>query len=116
MRNKRVDRPWGSYTTINYGEGFNVKKIVVNPGQRLSLQYHHHRSEHWVVTSGKGKVLVGDFVFNVQSGSYTMIEKLEPHRLINDGEEDLVLVEIQTGSYFGEDDIVRLQDDYGRSE
>lgn len=116
MLNQRVDRPWGSYTSINQGDGFQVKRIVVNPGQRLSLQYHYKRSEHWVVTSGKGKVLVGDLVTNVTAGFYVMIDKLEPHRLINDGEEDLVIIEVQTGSYLGEDDIVRLQDDYGRSE
>lgn len=116
MLNQRVDRPWGSYTPINEGEGFQVKRIVVNPGQRLSLQYHHKRSEHWVVTAGKGKVQVGDVITDVTVGSYSMIPLLEPHRLINDGEENLVIIEVQTGSYLGEDDIVRLHDDYGRSE
>lgn len=116
MRNKRVDRPWGNYTSINHGDGFQVKRIVVKPGQRLSLQYHHHRNEHWVVTAGKGKIVVGDLSTNIKTGFYVMIQKLEPHRLINDGDEDLVIIEIQMGSYLGEDDIVRLQDDYGRVE
>ena len=107
-------RPWGTYTTLNQEDGYQVKRIVVMPGQKLSLQYHHKRAEHWVVTQGKAIVQVGDEEFETGPGEYSYIPLGEKHRLTNIGESELVMIEVQVGSYLGEDDIVRLQDIYGR--
>ena len=109
-----VYRPWGTYTTLKKEDGYQVKRITVAPGQKLSLQYHHKRAEHWVVTQGKAMVQVGDEEFETGPGEYRYIPLGEKHRLTNIGETELVLVEIQVGDYFGEDDIVRLADMYGR--
>jgi mannose-1-phosphate guanylyltransferase / mannose-6-phosphate isomerase len=110
-----VHRPWGTYATLRQEGGYQVKRITVAPGQKLSLQYHHKRAEHWVVTQGQAIVQVGDEEFETGPGEYRYIPLGEKHRLTNIGEGDLVLIEVQVGSYLGEDDIVRLEDDYGRS-
>ncbi len=110
-----VSRPWGSYVTLREEPGYKVKRIVVRKGQSLSLQYHHHRAEHWVVVRGRGVVQIGDEEYPTGPGEYRYIPLKERHRLLNTGEEDLVLVEVQCGDYLGEDDIVRLADVYGRA-
>ena len=109
-----VQRPWGTYATLKMEAGYQVKRITVYPNQQLSLQYHHKRAEHWVVTQGRAKVQIGDEVFETAAGDYRYIPLGEKHRLTNIGDELLVLIEVQCGDYLGEDDIVRLQDDYGR--
>ncbi|MDM0011094.1 mannose-1-phosphate guanylyltransferase/mannose-6-phosphate isomerase [Variovorax sp. J22P168] len=110
-----VHRPWGTYASLKEEEGYKVKRITVKPGQSLSLQYHHQRAEHWVVVRGTGLVQIGDTEHPTYPGQYRYIPLKEKHRLTNVGEDELVLVEVQCGSYLGEDDIVRLADTYGRS-
>lgn len=112
----RVARPWGSYETIGDGERFQVKRIVVDPGETLSLQMHYHRSEHWVVVRGSAEVTVGDKVSILQENQSTYISAGTTHRLSNPGKVPLELVEIQCGPYLGEDDIVRFDDQYGRAD
>ena len=109
-----VHRPWGTYATLKQEDGYQVKRITVATGQKLSLQYHHKRAEHWVVTEGQAIVQVGDEEFETGPGEYRFIPLGEKHRLTNIGDSELVLVEIQFGSYLGEDDIVRIDDVYGR--
>ncbi len=109
-----VHRPWGTYATLKQEEGYQIKRITVAPGQKLSLQYHHKRAEHWVVTQGQAMVQIGEEEFETGPGEYRYIPLGEKHRLANVGETELVLVEVQVGSYLGEDDIVRLDDVYGR--
>jgi mannose-1-phosphate guanylyltransferase len=109
-----IHRPWGTYATLKQEDGYQVKRITVAPGQKLSLQYHHKRAEHWVVTQGQAIVQVGDEEFETGPGEYRYIPLGEKHRLTNIGETELVLVEVQVGEYLGEDDIVRLEDIYGR--
>ena len=111
----RVYRPWGSYQTMDRGERFQTKRIIVNPGAKLSLQKHHYRSEHWVVVSGTAEVTVGDQTRLLHENESTYIPVETPHRLANPGKEPLHLVEVQCGSYLGEDDIVRIEDEYGRA-
>lgn len=108
-------RPWGSYTNLIEAEGFKVKKITVFPGQSLSLQKHMHRSEHWTIVSGAAEVINGDSTLQLSSDQSTYIEKEAVHRLTNVGESELQLIEVQCGDYLGEDDIIRLEDIYGRS-
>lgn len=110
-----VSRPWGSYTTLKEEPGYKVKRITVHPGQSLSLQYHHHRAEHWMVVQGQGIVQIADVEYPTVVGEYRYIPLGEKHRLTNNSEEELVLIEVQLGNYLGEDDIVRLQDKYGRA-
>ena len=110
-----VFRPWGSYTVLEEGPGYKVKRVTVNPGGRLSLQLHHKRSEHWVVTAGTARVTRGREVFDLTVGQSTAIPVETPHRLENPGRETLHIIEVQNGPYLGEDDIVRFQDDYGRT-
>ena len=110
-----VHRPWGTYATLKQEDGYQVKRITVAPGQKLSLQYHHKRAEHWVVTQGQAIVQVGDEEFEMGPGEYRYIPLGEKHRLTNIGDTKLVLIEVQVGDYLGEDDIVRLQDEYGRT-
>jgi len=110
-----VFRPWGSYLTTDRGDRFQTKRIVVKPGARLSLQKHHHRSEHWVVVSGTAEVTLGDSVKILQENESTYISAGTLHRLANPGTEPLHLIEVQCGPYLGEDDIVRFDDDYGRA-
>jgi mannose-1-phosphate guanylyltransferase/mannose-6-phosphate isomerase len=109
-----VYRPWGSYTILEEGPGYKVKRVTVKPGGRLSLQMHHRRSEHWVVIAGTARVTRGEEVFDLNVGHSTEIPLETRHRLENPGEEDLHIIEVQNGPYLGEDDIVRFQDDYGR--
>lgn len=110
-----VNRPWGTYTTLKEESGFKVKCITVRPGQKLSLQYHHHRSEHWTIIRGHGIVQIGEAEYITGPGEHRYIPLGEKHRLTNSGEEELVLVEVQIGRYLGEDDIFRLSDIYGRT-
>jgi mannose-1-phosphate guanylyltransferase/mannose-6-phosphate isomerase len=110
-----VFRPWGSYTILEEGPGFKVKRVTVNPGGRLSLQLHHKRSEHWVVIAGTARVTRGEEVFDLQVGHSTAIPVETKHRLENPGRETVHIIEVQTGPYLGEDDIVRFKDDYGRT-
>lgn len=109
-----VFRPWGSYQTTDKGDRFQTKRIVVKPGARLSLQKHHHRSEHWVVVSGTAEVTVGDDVRLLQENESTYVPAGTMHRLGNPGKVPLHLIEVQCGPYLGEDDIVRVEDEYGR--
>ena len=113
---KRVYRPWGSYESLVNAHRFQVKRIVVNPGQQLSLQMHHHRAEHWIVVSGTAKVTCGDKEYLLSEDQSTYIPLGNRHRLENPGVIPLEMIEVQTGSYLGEDDIVRFQDVYGRSQ
>lgn len=108
-------RPWGSFTTLEEGTGYKIKRIEVNPGHRLSLQMHHHRSEHWIVVSGTAKVTCGDEDKILSSNQSTYVPQCTPHRLENPGVIKLVLIEVQNGQYLGEDDIIRFQDDYSRN-
>jgi mannose-1-phosphate guanylyltransferase len=112
---RTVARPWGTYTVLEEGEGFKIKRIVVEPGQSLSLQMHHHRSEHWVVVSGTAKIANGERELLLQKNESTYIPAGNKHRLENPGLLDLVMIEVQSGDYLGEDDIVRFQDNYGRA-
>jgi mannose-1-phosphate guanylyltransferase/mannose-6-phosphate isomerase len=111
----KVHRPWGSYHAIDQGPRFQVKRIVVKQGGRLSLQLHHHRAEHWVVVRGTARVTIGDETKILHENESTYIPLGAKHRLENPGKIDLELIEVQTGSYLGEDDIVRIEDDYRRS-
>ncbi|BFG74345.1 mannose-1-phosphate guanylyltransferase/mannose-6-phosphate isomerase [Paraburkholderia terrae] len=111
---RKVYRPWGYYDSIDGGRGFQVKRIVVNPGGRLSLQMHHHRAEHWIVVSGTALVTRGDESFLLAENESTYIPLGQKHRLENPGKVPLAMIEVQSGSYLGEDDIVRFDDSYGR--
>ncbi len=111
----RVFRPWGSYESLIVSERFQVKRIVVNPGQTLSLQMHHHRAEHWIVVAGTAEVTCEDKVFMLGEDESTYIPLGHKHRLANPGRIPLELIEVQSGTYLGEDDIVRFEDVYGRS-
>jgi mannose-1-phosphate guanylyltransferase/mannose-6-phosphate isomerase len=110
-----VHRPWGSYTVLEEGPGYKVKRVTVNAGGRLSLQLHHKRSEHWVVIAGTARVTRGQEIFDLQVGHSTEIPVETKHRLENPGQETLHIIEVQNGPYLGEDDIVRFKDDYGRT-
>lgn len=111
---RTVHRPWGSYTVLEEGPRFKIKRIVVKPGASLSLQMHHHRSEHWVVIAGMARVVNGEREIFVRTDESTYIPAGTAHRLANPGRIDCVMIEVQTGDYVGEDDIVRLEDNYGR--
>ena len=115
MGMERDDRPWGYYEVVDEGAGYRVKRIVVRPGQRLSYQRHTARSEHWYVVSGAGVVTLDDRTRTVGPGDTVDIAAGQAHRIGNSTEDDVVFIEIQTGSYFGEDDIDRIADDYGRA-
>jgi mannose-1-phosphate guanylyltransferase/mannose-6-phosphate isomerase len=109
-----VRRPWGSYCVLEEGLRYKIKRIVVNPGARLSSQMHHHRSEHWVVIDGTARVAVGDEERTLVENQSIDIPKVTTHRLENPGKVPLEIIEIQSGPYLGEDDIVRYDDVYGR--
>lgn len=113
---RRVYRPWGCYESIDSSERFQVKRITVNPGQSLSLQMHHHRAEHWIIVRGTAKITRGDEEFLLSENQSTFIPLGTKHRLENPGRIPLDMIEVQSGSYLGEDDIVRFQDVYGRSK
>ena len=113
---RTVHRPWGTYTVLEEGERFKIKRIEVKPGASLSLQMHHHRSEHWIVVQGMAQVINGDRTFLVGINESTYIPAGHKHRLENPGIRPLVMIEVQSGEYLGEDDIVRFEDNYGRIE
>jgi mannose-1-phosphate guanylyltransferase/mannose-6-phosphate isomerase len=113
FEHRTVYRPWGEYTVLEEGPGYKIKRIVVKPGAKLSLQMHHHRSEHWVVVKGTAKVTIGAEVRYIHENESAYVPKSTPHRLENPGKIPLEIIEIQNGEYVGEDDIVRLDDEYG---
>ena len=112
---EKGERPWGTYTVLEENRNYKIKRIEVNSGQRLSLQKHHHRSEHWIVVSGTAKVTCGarESIINVNESTFIPIG--ENHRLENPGVIPLIIIEVQSGEYLGEDDIVRFEDDYRRN-
>lgn len=112
---RKVHRPWGWYDSIDHGPRFQVKRIMVKPGASLSLQMHHHRAEHWIVVSGTAEVTNGDKTIILSENQSTYIPLGQTHRLANPGKVPLEIIEVQSGSYLGEDDIVRFEDTYGRS-
>jgi mannose-1-phosphate guanylyltransferase len=114
MNHREVYRPWGVYDSIDNGERYQVKRITVKPGATLSVQMHHHRAEHWIVVSGTAMVTNGDEQYLVTENQSTYIPVGQVHCLENPGVIPLELIEVQSGSYLGEDDIVRLKDQYGR--
>lgn len=107
-------RPWGQYTVLLDSPTHKVKEIVVNPGHRLSYQYHHKRAEHWYIVSGTATIVLDDEHIVRSGGEYIDIALGQKHRIGNEGSEPVVFIEVQTGTYFGEDDIVRIEDDYNR--
>ena len=110
------ERPWGNFKVLYGGKDCKVKKITVNPEQKLSYQYHYKRNEYWTIISGNGKILLNDKIIDVSAGSNIFIPAEAKHTIENISNKDpLVFIEIQTGNYFGEDDIVRLEDRYGRT-
>lgn len=124
MNEEKVDnspkfdrRPWGSFTVLDEGAGFKVKRIEVLPGKRLSYQKHRHRNEHWFVVAGTAKVTLNDETIFIETDKTIDIKIGDAHRVENPSEtEDLIFIEIQRGDYLGEDDIIRLEDDFGRIE
>jgi mannose-6-phosphate isomerase len=110
------ERPWGSFTVLDEGSAWKVKRIEVLPGKRLSYQKHAHRAEHWMIVQGTARVTLDGNDLDLKAGQVVDIPREAAHRIENPGQEKMVFIEIQSGDYFGEDDIVRLQDDYGRSE
>lgn len=108
-------RPWGQYEVLLDADNCKVKRITVNPGGRLSLQYHHKRSEHWVVITGTAHVTLGESIRVVEAGDSCYLPLRAKHRVQNLQTDPLVFIEVQTGTYFGEDDIVRIEDDYNRA-
>ncbi|MFT5048193.1 MAG: mannose-1-phosphate guanylyltransferase/mannose-6-phosphate isomerase [Porticoccaceae bacterium] len=116
LNHRKVMRPWGSYDSVDADESFQVKRITVNPGASLSLQKHYHRAEHWIVVSGTAEVTCGEKVYIVEKNQSTYIPLGEKHRLSNPGKIPLKLIEVQSGDYLGEDDIVRFEDNYGRTK
>ncbi len=107
-------KPWGYYTVLDEGNNYKVKKLVVKPGSRLSLQIHRYRSEFWTVAEGNPIIICGDDEKEYKVGEHVLIPVGTPHRLINIGDSQATVIEIQNGSYLGEDDIIRLEDDYNR--
>ena len=116
IENRTMYRPWGSYTILAEGEGYKVKRITIKPGAKLSLQMHYHRSEHWTVISGTGKLTLDDKVVIFKENESTYIPIAVKHRLENPGQIPLSIIEVQNGRYLGEDDIVRFDDEYGRTK
>lgn len=112
---QRDDRPWGSWEILTTGPGYAVKRIVVTAGSRLSLQRHAHRAEHWVIVAGEARVTKGRDIIPLGTGEAVAIGHREVHRIENPGTSDLVFIEVQHGTHLDEDDIERLEDDYGRS-
>jgi mannose-1-phosphate guanylyltransferase/mannose-6-phosphate isomerase len=114
LTHRKVNRPWGTYESLDAGDRFQVKRITVNPGAKLSLQKHHKRAEHWIVVSGEAQVTCDNQIFSLKENESTYIPLGAKHRLENLGGEPLELIEVQSGAYLGEDDIVRFEDTYGR--
>jgi mannose-1-phosphate guanylyltransferase/mannose-6-phosphate isomerase len=111
---REVFRPWGSYDSVDSGPRFQVKRLMVKPGASMSLQLHHHRAEHWIVVSGTARITRGDDTFLLEENQSTYIPVGTQHRIENPGKIPLHIIEVQSGSYLGEDDIVRFEDRYGR--
>ena len=111
---ERDERPWGSFEVLAEGEGYKVKRIEVKPRHRLSLQMHDNRSEHWVMVAGEALVTVGDRELKLRANESVLIPPRTKHRAANNGNDPVVFVEVQYGTYLGEDDITRLEDDYNR--
>lgn len=111
---EEVAKPWGSFSTLEEGPGYKVKRLVVQPGQRLSLQKHRHRAEHWVVVAGTATVIRGNRRLTLRGRQCTVIPRQAWHRIENQGRSPVIIIEVQHGTYLGEDDIIRKQDDYGR--
>lgn len=112
----KIEKPWGSYTNIFTNKDCNIKTIEISPGKQPSYQYHHKRAEHWIILKGTAEVTIDDSIFIKNAGDHIYIPLGSKHRIKNISDCDcLNFIEVQTGTYFGEDDIVRLQDDYGRS-
>ncbi len=109
-------RPWGKYIVLDEGEKYKIKKIVVNPDGKLSLQKHIHRSEHWIVVKGKAKVTIGDKKIVINENESVFVPKTTYHRLENEEKIPLEIIEVQNGEYLGEDDIIRVEDIYGRNK
>ena len=109
-----VERPWGSYTILEEGKGYKIKRVVVKPGKKLSLQYHQKRSEHWVVVTGQAKVTIGEQEFLATVDRSVYVPKGGAHRLENSTDSITEIIEVQCGEYLEEDDIVRIKDDFGR--
>ena len=107
-------RPWGYYVVLADEQDHKVKRIVLNPGKRFSLQRHRKRDEHWYLIGGEAVVTIDDREMSLPSGGHVDIPRGTPHRLENSGDDDVVFIEVQTGEYFGEDDIERIEDDFGR--
>ena len=116
LLHREVFRPWGSYDSVDFGDRFQVKRLTVNPGAAMSLQLHNHRAEHWIVVSGTARITRGDAVFLLEENQSTYIPVGTKHRIENPGPAVLHMIEVQSGSYLGEDDIVRFDDRYGRQE
>ena len=117
MKNKETnnsERPWGRYSVIDNNEDYKIKRIEVNPKGRLSYQYHMKRAETWTIIKGQGIVTVDGVEKKISAGESININKESRHRILNSGDTPLVFIEVQTGTYFGEDDIVRIEDDYNR--
>ena len=114
MALERDERPWGMFEVLAEGEGYKVKRIEVKPGQRLSLQSHEKRSEHWVIVNGTALATVGEQQITLHPNQHIIIPMQTKHRIANPGDELLVFIEVQSGSYLGEDDITRYEDDYQR--
>ncbi len=110
------ERPWGTWTVLTAGVGYKVKLIEVRPGHRLSLQFHHHRSEHWVVVSGRGRAIIDTKVLELYPGESVVVPQGSVHRLENPWSDSLRIVEVQRGEILSEEDIVRLEDDYHRAD
>ncbi len=115
MEREHDERPWGCYTVLEDASDHKVKEIVVRPGKRLSYQRHERRAEHWFVVKGTGYVVLDGVESRVGPGATVDVARRMAHRIANDGADDLVFVEVQHGEYFGEDDIERIEDDFGRS-
>jgi mannose-6-phosphate isomerase len=116
MAMESAERPWGSWHVLDEGVGFKVKRMHVLPGRRMSYQTHAHRSEHWIVVAGTATCIIEDEPVVVPLGQTMEVPLGAKHRICNEHDEELVLIEVQRGHYLGEDDIVRLEDDYGRSD
>ena len=111
---EKSQRPWGRYEVLQESDNYKVKSIHVNPGQRLSYQRHQKRAEHWYITQGTGQVTIDGKISSVSPGSVIEIAVNQLHRIANTGDIELIFIEVQTGTYFGEDDIERIEDDFGR--
>ncbi len=109
------NRPWGTWEVVDVGENYIVKKICVNPGQTLSLQMHHHRDEHWIITSGQATITLGEKQFDASENTPVFIKAGQKHRIANKTEQPVIFIEIQTGNTLDENDIVRFEDQYGRT-